>query len=189
MNIGCPTFWRVGLLARKTQRFQIPILLVALPREASKPRPINELTDGLGKNGVTEIQGVLRPTPKPSRLRRGLAQTASRIASAMIGTVLLTSHAKAGGFWVPRADGWIYIDQLAVAFIGAVVAVVDCVFRRVQALRHLVIVSAGGSAEARIRRVLRRHDRTDARTQAPARCGYGAGRKLHQGRARQGRTG
>jgi hypothetical protein len=32
MNIGCPTFWRVGLLERKTQRFQIPILLVALPR-------------------------------------------------------------------------------------------------------------------------------------------------------------
>ena len=54
------------------------------------------------------VQGVLRPPPKSSRLRRGLAQTASRIASAMIVTVLLTSHAMAGWFWVQMADGWIY---------------------------------------------------------------------------------
>lgn len=46
---------------------------------------------------------------------------ASRIASAMTGTVLLTSHAMAEGFWRQSADGWIYIpDELV---IGVVVAV------------------------------------------------------------------
>jgi hypothetical protein len=63
--------------------------------------------------------------PKPSRLRRSLAQTASRIAAATIGTMLLTSHAMAGGFWLQRADGWIYVpDELLIVFIGAVVAAV-----------------------------------------------------------------
>ena len=48
---------------------------------------------------------------------------ACRIASAMIGTVLLTSHAMAGGFWRQSADGWIYIpDGLVIVLIGAVVA-------------------------------------------------------------------
>ena len=103
MNIGCPTFWRVGLLERKTQRFQIPILLVALPREASKPRPINVLTDGLGKNGVIELQDVLRPAPKPLRLGRGLAQA----AAALIGIVFLNSQAMAEQVWVQTAyGGW-----------------------------------------------------------------------------------
>jgi hypothetical protein len=96
-----------------------------LPRGATKPRPINKLADGLGKNGSIEFQGVLLAAPKPSRLWRSLAQTASRIASAMISTVLLTSHAMAGGFWVQTADGWIYIhDLLVVAFIGAVILAV-----------------------------------------------------------------
>ena len=40
----------------------------------------------------------------------------------MIGTVLLTSHAIAGGFWVQVADGWIYLpDELLItvaAFLG-----------------------------------------------------------------------
>lgn len=79
----------------------------------------------MGKNIVIELQGVLRPAPKPSLLRRGLAYTASRIALAMIGTVLLTSQAMAGGFWVQMTDGWIYIpDELLIAFIFVVVAAV-----------------------------------------------------------------
>jgi hypothetical protein len=99
--------------------------LLALPREATEPRRINDLTDGLGKNGVIELQGVLRPAPKPSRLRRSLAQTASCVAAATIGTMLLTSHAMAGGFWRQSADGWIYVpDELLIVFIGAVVAAV-----------------------------------------------------------------
>jgi hypothetical protein len=31
-NIECPTFWQVGLLERKSQGYQIPNLLMALPR-------------------------------------------------------------------------------------------------------------------------------------------------------------
>jgi hypothetical protein len=45
MNIECPIFWRVGLLAQKTQRFQIWILLVALPRgdDADQEKPLKHL--------------------------------------------------------------------------------------------------------------------------------------------------